>query len=304
MSKDGTLIVIIGPTASGKTSLAVKIAQKYNAEIISADSRQFYKEIPIGTAAPNASEMQGVKHHFVGNLSVGDYYNISMYEQDVLKLLESNFQENKIMIMVGGSGLYIDAVCNGIDEFPDADENLRAELNNLFEIKGIESIQQKLKQIDPEYYKQVDLNNPKRIIRALEVSIQTGKSYSSQRKGAAADRPFNIIKIGLETPRNQLIERIDDRLGNMIAEGWIDEAISVLPFKKHNALNTVGYKELFKYLENEYLLETAIEKIKVNTRRYAKRQMTWFKRDKDIKWFSALDVENIIDFIDYRISIS
>ncbi len=300
MSKIGTLIVIVGPTASGKTSVAIEIAQKYNTEIISADSRQFYKEIPIGTATPQSEEMQGIKHHFVGNLTVNDYYNVSKFEQDVMELLKKKFQKNKIMLMVGGSGLYIDAVCNGIDDLPDADEDLRARLNKLFEIEGLSAIQQKLKQLDPEYYEKVDLNNPKRILRALEVSIQTGKPYSSHRKGNSVERPFNIIKIGLEIPREQLIERIDRRLDSMIKEGWIEEATSVLPYKDNNALNTVGYKELFKYLENEWSLDLAIEKIKVNTRRYAKRQMTWFKRDKETTWFSPDDSEKIIEFIDSR----
>ncbi len=300
MSKIGTLIVIVGPTASGKTSVAIEIAKKYNTEIISADSRQFYKEIPIGTATPQSEEMQGIKHHFVGNLTVNDYYNVSKFEQDVMELLKKKFQKNKIMLMVGGSGLYIDAVCNGIDDLPDADEELRAKLNKLFDEEGFSAIQQKLKQLDPEYYEKVDLNNPKRILRALEVSIQTGKPYSSHRKGNSAERPFNIIKIGLEIPREQLIERIDRRLDSMIKEGWIEEATSVLPFKDNNALNTVGYKELFKYLENEWSLDLAIEKIKVNTRRYAKRQMTWFKRDKETTWFSPNDSEKIIEFIDSR----
>ncbi len=300
MSKIGTLIVIVGPTASGKTSVAIEIAQKYNTEIISADSRQFYKEIPIGTATPQSEEMQGIKHHFIGNLTVNDYYNVSKFEQDVMELLKKKFQKNKIMLMVGGSGLYIDAVCNGIDDLPDADEDLRARLNKLFDLEGLSALQQKLKQLDPEYYEKVDLNNPKRILRALEVSIQTGKPYSSHRKGNSAERPFNIIKIGLEIPREQLIERIDRRLDSMIKEGWIEEATSVLPYKDNNALNTVGYKELFKYLENEWSLDLAIEKIKVNTRRYAKRQMTWFKRDKETTWFSPDDSEKIIEFIDSR----
>jgi len=304
MSKVGTLIVIVGPTASGKTSLAIKIAQKYNTEIISADSRQFYKEIPIGTAAPTIGEMQGVKHHFVGNLSVKENFNVSTFEQQVLQLLENKFRETKIMVLVGGSGLYIDAVCKGIDDLPDADEELRTDLNKLFNEEGLSALQQKLKQLDPEYFEQVDLNNPKRIIRALEVCIQTGKPYSSQRKGKAIERSFNIIKIGLEVPRKQLIERIDSRSNSMLADGWLDEAKSVLPFKKQNALNTVGYKELFKYLENEWSLEMALEKIKTNTRRYAKRQMTWFKRDKEIEWFSPDDFKGIIHFIDIKVSNS
>lgn len=302
MNKNGTLIVIVGPTAVGKSSVAISIAKKYAAEIISADSRQFYKEIPLGTAAPAKDEMQAVGHHFVGNLSVSDYFNVSMFEKQVLKLLENKFQKKKVMLMVGGSGLYIDAVCKGIDDLPDADEKIRLRLNKLYEEEGLKAIQQKLKQLDPEYYAQLDLNNPKRIIRALEVSVQTGKPYSAQRKGITEERPFNIIKIGLEMPREQLIERINLRLDKMIADGWIDEAVNVLPFKGHNALNTVGYKELFKYLEKEWTLEMAIEKIKINTRRYAKRQMTWFKRDKEIEWFAPDELEKIMNLVDRRTS--
>lgn len=301
MINRGTLIIVLGPTAVGKTAVAIKVAQKYNAEIISADSRQFYNEIPIGTAAPSQKELQNVKHHFVGNLSVTDYFNVSMFEQEVLKLLEKEFQRKKIVLMVGGSGLYIDAVCKGIDVLPDADENLRFELNKLFEAKGIIAIQQKLKELDPIYHDQVDLNNPKRIIRALEVTIQTGIPYSSQRTGKSIERPFDIIKIGLELPREQLNQQIERRLDSMLSEAWLEEAKKVYPFRKHNALNTVGYKELFKYINKEWTLETAVEKIKINTRRYAKRQMTWFKRDKDIKWFSPEEANNIYDFIDSRL---
>jgi len=300
MNNRGTLIVVLGPTAVGKTSIAIKIAQKYNAEIISADSRQFYKEIPLGTAAPDKSELRAITHHFIGNLSVTDYFNVSMYEKEVLELLDKKFQDKQLMVMVGGSGLYIDAVCKGIDDLPDADEKLRTELNELFEEKGISALQQKLQELDPVYYKQVDLNNPKRILRALEVSIQTGKPYSSQRKGKAVERPFDIIKIGIEVPREQLNEQIERRLSSMLSNGWLEEAHKVYNFKDHNALNTVGYKELFKFIENEWTLEEATEKIKVNTRRYAKRQMTWFKRDKEIEWFSPSDTNKLYQFIDNR----
>jgi tRNA dimethylallyltransferase len=302
-SKKGTLLIVVGPTAVGKTSLAISMAKNYNAEIISADSRQFYKEIPIGTAAPTEEEMQNVKHHFVGNLSVGDYYNVSMYEQDVLAILEQSFKEREIMVMVGGSGLYIDALCSGIDDLPDADESLRSELNSLFLKKGISALQEKLLEVDPVHYEKVDLNNPKRLLRAIEVSIQTGKPYSSQRKGSLLERPFNIIKIGLEMPRVQLNERIERRLSSMLDEGWVNEVRSVFEYRDQNALNTVGYKEFFKYLNNEWSQEMAIEKIKVNTRRYAKRQMTWFKRDKDIEWFSPEEADNIFQFIDNKISM-
>jgi len=300
MNKIGTLVIILGPTAVGKTTVALKIAQKYKTEIISADSRQFYKEIPVGTAAPSLEERQLIKHHFVGNLSVTDYYNVSIFEQEVMNLLDKKFQDRKLMVMVGGSGMYIDAVCNGIDDLPDADEKLRAELNKLFEEKGLRAIQEKLEKLDPDYYDQVDLNNPKRIIRALEVSLQTGVPYSIHRMGKPKERPFNIIKIGLELSREQLNEQIESRLDRMLSESWLKEAESVYQFKTYNALNTGGYKELFKYLEKDWSLEEAVEKIKVNTRRYAKRQMTWFKRDEEIVWFSPVDIEKLFDLIDKR----
>lgn len=301
MNKAKTLIIVMGPTAVGKTSAAIKIAQKYNAEIISADSRQFYKEIPLGTAAPTKDELAMAKHHFIGNLSINDYYNVSMYEQEVMSLLEKSFLKRNVMVMVGGSGMYIDALCNGIDDLPDADENLRSELNHFFEEKGLSALQNRLLEVDPEYYEKVDLNNPKRLLRAIEVSIQTGKPYSSQRKGSSVERPFNILKIGIELERGQLNQLIERRLNSMLKEGWIEEAKSVLSFKDQNALNTVGYKELFKYLNNEWSLEMAIEKIKVNTRRYAKRQMTWFKRDKEINWFSPFQTDTLFEFIDNKI---
>jgi len=297
-NKKGNLIVILGPTAVGKTSVAITIAKKYGAEIISADSRQFYKEIKLGTAAPTVEEMQAVKHHFVGTLSVTDHFNVSEFEQEVLKLLEIEFAYRKTMVMVGGSGLYIDAVCNGIDELPNADTELRTNLNKLFEDEGLEAIQQKLHQLDPKYYAEVDLKNPKRLIRALEVCLQTGKPYSQLRTGQNAERPFNIIKIGLEMDRMQLNERILRRLHKMIQEGWLAEVKSVEKSRGQNALNTVGYKELFRFLDGEWTLEEAVEKINVNTRRYAKRQMTWFKRDKEIKWFAPDDTESIFNFID------
>jgi len=296
-----TLIVIVGPTAVGKTSVSIQLAKKYNADIISADSRQFYSEIPIGTAAPTTEEMEGVKHHFIGMLSVNDYYNVSKFETDVINLLDDYFRQNEIIIMAGGSGLYINAVCNGIDELPDIDENLREQLNNLYQKEGLKALQDKLLNLDPEYYKKVDINNPKRLLRALEVCMQTGQTYTSLRKGNAVKRPFNIIKIGLELPRKQLNERIERRVYSMLEEKWLDEAKSVYHLKNVNALNTVGYKELFKYLNGDWDYETAIDKIKVNTRRFAKRQMTWFKRYEDISWFSPNELNNIIEYIDNRL---
>ncbi len=297
-----TLIVVAGPTASGKTKVAIEIASHFNTEIISADSRQFYKEIPIGTAAPNQKELSEVKHHFTGMLSIFDDYNVSLFEQDVLKLLSKKFEQHKVMVMAGGSGMYIDAVCSGIDDLPDPDVKIRNELNQTLEKIGITALQQQLKVLDPVYYKEVDLQNPKRLMRAIEVCLQTGKRYSDLRKNKAAKRDFNIVKIGLDLPREELYQRINRRTEVMIKSGWIEEAKNVFPYKNLNALNTVGYKELFRYFEGTWMLETAIEKIKTNTRRYAKRQLTWFKRDKTIKWFAPDDFNGITDYLqsDYK----
>ena len=303
MSKQkNTLLVILGPTASGKTGVAIELAKHFNCEIISADSRQFYKEIPIGTAAPDEKQLSEIKHHFIGNLSIFDEFNVSQFEHDVLNLLNVKFKENPLMIMTGGSGLYIDAVCNGIDELPDPDEKLREELKLKLQQQGIESLQQQLKDLDPVYYNQVDLQNPKRLLRAIEVCLQTGKPYSELRKSKPAERDFNIIKIGLNLPREKLYSQINLRTEIMIKNGWIDEARAIFKYKHLNSLNTVGYKELFKYLSNEWALELAIEKIKTNTRRYAKRQITWFKRDHEIQWFTPHDTKEIIRFIKGKIS--
>ncbi len=277
--------------------MAIKLAQALNAEIISADSRQFYKELKIGVAAPSDEELQAVPHHFIGHLSIHDYYNVSAYEQDVLKFLDSYFKKNNIAVMVGGSGLYIDAVCNGIDEFPDADEELRNSLKKQHQNEGIESLKTQLKELDPVYYEVVDLNNPKRIIRALEVCLATGKPFSEQRKNKAIERGFNIIKIGLTRPRNELNEIIHKRVDIMLEMGLLDEVKGLYDSRELNALNTVGYKEIFNYLDGEWSLELAIEKIKTHTRRYAKRQMTWFRRDKEIEWFLPDSEREILNFI-------
>ncbi len=291
------LVVITGPTASGKSDIAVKIADYFKTEIISADSRQFYKEIPIGTAAPEPHLLKKVKHHFVGHLSIFDAYNVSKYENEVLNLLQKLFNTHNIVIMAGGSGLYIDAVCEGIDELPDPDFELRRQLDDEFNKKGLEYLQSKLKVLDPEYYKQVDLKNPKRLMRAVEVCLQTGKKYSQLRKNNPVKRDFNILKIGLELPRSELFDRINRRTDLMLKKGWIEEARNVFPYRHLNALNTVGYKELFAYLEGKTDLEFAIEKIKTNTRRYAKRQITWFKKKSGTTMFSPYDIDKIIDFV-------
>lgn len=300
ISNDKTLVVIVGPTASGKTDIAIELAEKLNTEIISADSRQFYKEIPIGTAAPDSEQLEKVQHHFVGHLSITDNYNVSRFEQDVLQLLEEKFKHNKLMILVGGSGLYIDVVCNGIDKLPDPDEKLRNDLNGMFKNEGIETLRSKLKELDPEYYDIVDLNNPKRLLRAVEVCIQTGSTYTSLRKNKRKPRNFRIVKIGLEIDRGILNERINKRTEIMMDNGWLEEAMSVHPNKHLNALNTVGYKELFAYFEGKMSFEEAKEKIKTNTRRFAKRQMTWFKKDKEIRWFDPSQkglIDNLLEYI-------
>jgi tRNA dimethylallyltransferase len=296
--KQKYLLIVTGPTAIGKTSFAIRLAQHYKTEIISADSRQFYHQMRIGTAYPEAEELEAVKHHFVGKLEIGEVFNVSRYEVEVLKLLDELFKLHDIVILTGGSGLYIDAVCKGIDDLPDHDpelrENLKAELSEM----GIEAFGQKLKALDPEYYEVVDLNNPNRLLRAIEVCIQTGKTYTSLRKNTVKERPFEMIKIGLTTDREKLFSRIEERVDRMMEKGLLEEAKSLLPLRHENALNTVGYKELMAHLDGELTLEQAIEKIKTNTRRYAKRQLTWFKRDVEMRWFEPDAFDEVIEYVE------
>jgi tRNA dimethylallyltransferase len=292
-----TLIVVSGPTASGKTAISIEIAKVFNAEIISADSRQFFRELKIGVAAPSQLELITIKHHFVGHLSISEYYNVSRFETDVIEFLSEYFNTSKFALMVGGSGLYINAVCKGIDDMPDADETLRKQLKEDLEANGLEGLRQQLKDLDPEYYRIVDRNNPNRILRALEVCIATGKPYSSLRSQANKVRDFNVIKIGLIHSRNELIKRIEKRVDLMIDAGLVEEVRSLINYRTVNALNTVGYKEIFQYLDGNCSLDHTIEKIKTNTRRYAKRQLTWFKRDNSINWFHPDEFDKIIDFI-------
>ncbi len=288
-NKQGLLVVIAGPTASGKTSLAVQLARHYRTEIISADSRQFFKEIPLGTAAPTEMEMQGIPHHFVGHLSIHEGYNVSKFELDVLQLLEDKFKTHEVMIMVGGSGLYIDAVCNGIDLLPDPDPEMRNKLNDTFIKEGVMGLANWLRELDPEYYEVVDRSNRMRLMRGIEVCLQTGKPFTEQRLKTKRKRPFEILKVGVEWPRDLLVDRIHQRTDQMLALGWLDEAKRVYPNRQLNALNTVGYKELFAFLDGDWSLDMAIEKIKTNTRRYAKRQMTWLRRDMDVHWVDGTD---------------
>ncbi len=294
---DKLLLVVLGPTAIGKTDVAIKLAKHFDTEVISADSRQFYKDIRIGTAKPLPSEMKGVRHHFIDTLELQENYNVYEYEKDVLKLLDSLFIRHNIVIMSGGSGLYIDAVCKGIDELPDADEELREELKEKFEEEGIGFLQEELKNLDPDFYEMVDRNNPKRIMRAIEVCRLMGMPYSKLRKSEEQPRDFKILKIGLNTDREILFDRINRRVDKMMESGLLEEAKSVYEFRTSNSLNTVGYKELFAYLDGKESLEWAVEKIKTNTRRYAKRQLTWFNKDKNIKWFKPDQLKEIIEFL-------
>ena len=292
-----TLIVILGPTGIGKTDLSIEIAQEFNTEIISSDSRQVYKELKIGTAVPTQDQLSKVKHHFIGNKSIYDYYNASMFELEVLDTLKELFRKNNQVVMTGGSGMYINAVCDGIDELPTIDLKLRNDLIKKYEEEGIESLRLQLKILDPISYEKIDLKNPKRILKALEVSIQTGKPYSSFLTELKKERDFNILKIGLQREREELYERINIRVDQMVEEGLIEEAKIYYKDRQLNSLNTVGYKELFECFEGKVTQEKAIELIKRNSRHYAKRQISWFSRDKEIVWFHPEKKENIIEFI-------
>ena len=281
-----TLLVLTGPTASGKTTLAIRWAERLRTEILSADSRQFYREMRIGTAAPTPDELRRVPHHFVQHLSIHDSYNVYRYEQDALALLEKLFQNHENVILCGGSGLYIDAVCNGIDLLPDPDPELRENLHRMLRENRVEEFHQMLKEKDPEYYEVVDRNNPVRMVRALEVCIQTGQPYSTLRKQQAKERPFQIIKYAIALPREVLNERINRRVERMMEEGLEAEARQLCPLRHLNALQTVGYRELFDHFDGKCTLEESVEAIKAHTRQYAKRQMTWFKRDSGYRWIS------------------
>lgn len=292
------LVIITGPTASGKTSLSVDIASKLNCKIISADSRQFYKGMEIGTAAPTKKELNQVKHFFVGHLNIDEQYDVSKFETDVNLLLKEIFFNEDITILTGGSGLYIDAVCNGIDDIPSPSPILRKTLQERFKDNGIEELRLQLKLLDPEYYNIVDLKNPNRIIRALEVCITSGRTFTSFRKKEPKKLPYRILKVGIETDRETLHNRINNRVDKMLEDGLIAEVKSLIKWRHYNALNTVGYKEIFSYLDGNMSLEEATEKIKTNTRRYARRQITWFKKDKDILWFRPEEFDKIFDVIE------
>ena len=292
-----TIVVIVGSTGIGKTAVGIEVAKTYNSVIISADSRQIYKEIPIGTAAPTLEEQLNIPHYLVGTRLIFDYYNAYEFEQDALSLTETLFENHNILFMVGGSMMYIDAFCNGIDELPTVDSQLRLDLMKKYEEEGIESIRRQLKQLDPEFYAQVDLKNPKRVIHAVEICMMTGQPYSSLRTRPQKERPFRIIKIGLEMERSLLYERINQRVLMMMNNGLYDEVAALYEHRNLNALNTVGYKELFACIDGQYDKERAVELIQRNSRHYAKKQLSWFKRDKEIKWFHPSEVEEIIEHI-------
>lgn len=293
--KNKTLIVITGPTGVGKTEATLRIAEHFNIPVINADSRQIFSEIPIGTAAPTAEQQQRVHHYFVGNHHLEDYYSASLYEQEVLNII--NNQHAPISLLSGGSMMYIDAVCNGIDDIPTIRSEIREEMMRRLETEGLEQMCKLLHELDPEHWEIVDRNNPRRVIHALEICIQTGKTYTSFRTNTIKDRPFNIIKIGLNRDRDELYSRINQRVLNMIEEGMIEEAQKVYPKRSLNSLNTVGYKELFEYLDGLTTLDEAIFKIQSNTRKYARKQLTWYKKDVAFQWFNPDNVEEILNYI-------
>lgn len=291
------LVVLIGPTAVGKTDTSFAIAERFGCPIISADSRQMYRGMEIGTAMPSREELARHKHYFVGQLSPGDYYSAARYEEDVLALLEKEFPEHPTMLMAGGSMMYIDSVCNGIDDIPTVDGETRAMILARYEQEGLDRLAAELRVLDPEYYNEADIKNPKRVMHALEICYMTGKTYSSFRRREKKQRPFNIIKVGLQRDREELYDRINRRVDIMIENGLVDEVKKFMDLKHHNSLNTVGYKEIFKYLDGEWTLDFAIEKIKQNTRIYSRKQVTWYRKDEEITWFHPDNVDGILQHV-------
>ena len=294
------LIAVVGPTAIGKTALGIKLANHFNTEILSADSRQFFKEMTIGTAVPDEDELAAATHHFIQHISIEEEYNVGLFEQETIQKLEELFKKHDVVIMVGGSGLYVDAVINGLDKFPDVDPEIRASLRAQLEADGIEALQQQLQKLDPEHYEKIDLHNKQRLVRALEICIGTGKPYSSFLAKNTIKRPFQSLKIGLQADRQLIYDRINRRVDHMIEKGLIAEAEALYPKKELNALQTVGYRELFSYFAEDFDLETAIEEIKKNTRRFAKRQLTWYRKDGSIVWFEYnTPLEEIVKVINH-----
>jgi tRNA dimethylallyltransferase len=296
-----TLIVIVGPTAVGKTAMSIKMAEILNTEIVSADSRQFYREMEIGTAKPTAEELKKVKHHFINSLSIQEEYSVGHYEKEALQCITDLFEKHEKVILVGGSGLFIKAVCEGLDTLPSGDKQIREHFEKLFTEKGLEPLQIELQAKDPLYFKTVDRQNPRRLIRALEVITQTGKPYSEFRKQKSAPRDFNILKIGLNLEKELLRKRIDQRVDEMLASGWLEECKRLYPYRDINALKTVGYAELFDFIDGKTDWETTVTNIKTNTWHYAKRQLTWFRKDKEVTWFEALAEKEILAFLNKAI---
>ena len=296
-----TLVAIIGPTGVGKTELSLKIAEFFSSPILNADSRQIYRDIPIGTAAPTPAELARVQHYFVGTLDLCEYYSAAQFENDAIRLLQSQFQERDVVVMSGGSMMYIDAVCNGIDDIPTIDATTREMMAQRYREEGLSALVEELKVLDPAYYAICDVCNPKRVIHALEICYMTGNTYTSYRVAEKKQRPFNILKIGLTREREELFSRINRRVDEMIGAGLVEEARRVLPYKHYNSLNTVGYKEMFKYLEGEWTLDFAAEKIKRNSRVYAKKQMTWFKKDESTCWFHPESYAEIFEYLKERV---
>lgn len=292
-----TLIVLLGPTGVGKTDIAIDIARHFGCDIISADSRQFFREMRIGTALPSREQLTEIKHHFIGFLSVKDYYSSNLFERDVLGILPELFKKNSVALMTGGSGMYIDAVCNGIDDIPDVDPEIREKFARKYKEEGIEGLRIELKLLDPEHYEKVDLKNPRRIIRALEICETTGHPYSGFLTNQKRRRDFEIIKTGLKRPREELFDRINRRVGLMIRDGLEEEARNLFGLRHRNALNSVGYREFFDFFDGKITRDKAIELIKRNTRRFAKRQMTWWSKDEGIRWFNADDKAGLIDYL-------
>ena len=295
-SSDSTLVVITGPTAVGKTALTIELARHYHTPVINADSRQIYRELRIGTAAPSEEQLQQAKHYFVGNKSIHDYYNASMYEQDVLEILKEEPSDTNILS--GGSMMYIDAVCNGIDDIPTVREDIREEMKRRYEEEGLEALCEDLRRLDPEHYAIVDRQNYRRVIHALEICYQTGRTYTSFRTQSKKERPFRIVKIGLNRDRDELYNRINARVDTMMEQGLLHEAESLYDQRQLNALNTVGYKEMFDYMDGRWSLDEAVERMKGNTRRYARKQLTWFKRDEEVRWFHPDQIDEILKYIE------
>lgn len=297
-TKRGTLIVVVGPTGSGKTALAVALARHYGAPIISTDSRQVFRGLAIGTAQPTVEELAAAKHYFIADREVEAEFNCGRYEVEALTLLERLFAEGDYVVAVGGSGLYVQALCEGMDDLPEADAALRESLKQRLEAEGLETLVEELRCLDPVYAESVDGSNPARVMRALEVCLATGRPYSEQRHGRVAERPFNIIKVGTDMPRDTLYDRINRRVDIMVEDGLVEEARAMYPKRHLNSLQTVGYRELFDHFDGTITLAEAIELIKRNSRRYAKRQLTWFRRDTSVGWFAPDDIEAIVRYID------